>query len=76
MRFKINKKANKLNIKTFKLHYNNRASQIYTCVLCGKSVCLDDSFSNCGKRLICWECYYTKFNRDWYKVLKFMGRDY
>ncbi len=74
MKYKINEEANKLNIKTFKLHNNNRVSKIYTCVLCNKSVNLNDSFSNRGDHLICRECYYDKFNGNWEEALIFMGR--
>ncbi len=33
----------------------------FTCVLCGKPACIDESYSNQGKNLICWDCKNTRF---------------
>ena len=49
---------NKINIKTFKYMFFDAS---YKCCLCKKKVYTDESYSNRGDRLICSECYYSKF---------------
>lgn len=36
--------------------FTNNADKIYRCVLCKKPVCLGDSYSKRGNKLICNEC--------------------
>lgn len=54
------KKINELNIKTFKKYGLLFDDKIYYCCLCKKQVDLSNSWSNCGDRLVCYDCYYNK----------------
>ena len=59
---------NQENIRRFK--YFGCNNQSYVCCLCGNRCFTDESFSNCGDRLICNNCYHTKFKnhreaRNW-----------
>lgn len=61
----INEKANIKNISRYKVYKND---SIYTCVICGKKVTLDDAFSNQGERLICRSCAIAYFGNDELKI--------
>ena len=54
-----NKEINKNNIEKFKIFGCYEES--YECCLCGKKTYTDESYSNCGDRLICCTCYYNNF---------------
>ena len=69
------KKINEENIKTFKRYdIYESGEKRHTCVLCGAKVNIDNSASNQGDRLICMNCYYTKFD-DWTKARKWIQRE-
>lgn len=63
-----NKEINKSNIANFKIFGCSNLE--YTCCLCGRECYTDESYSNHGDRLICYECCNTKFKtfkdaRNW-----------
>ena len=69
-----NKKINELNIKKFKRYGLNCDDKIYYCCLCKKQVDLSSSWSNCGDRLVCANCYYDKLGGIT-KARKWIGRE-
>ena len=72
-----NKEINKENIKIFK-RYGIRDSSVkrYKCVLCERDISIDSSASNEGDRLICMDCYFTKFNSKWsFDARKWINRE-
>lgn len=76
MELKENEKINKENIKYFK-RYVIHDSEVfrYKCVLCEKEVCVSNSASNQGDRLICMNCYYEKFDRRTFDARKWINRE-
>lgn len=40
----------------------------HRCVICKKSVSIDDSYSFCGHMLICMRCFYKHFDGELHKV--------
>lgn len=55
---KENVKINRKNISTFRIFQFDTS---YQCVLCKTKVYTDESYSNQGDRLICFNCYNSKF---------------
>jgi hypothetical protein len=55
----------KENIKLFRF-YNTSNSNInyYKCVICQKPCCIENSFSNQGKKLVCLGCYAKEFHHN------------
>ena len=67
----INEEVDKENIKIFGQYDISCSDQLrHTCVLCGKKVSIDDSISNKGNRLICVQCVYKYFERDYSAVFE------
>lgn len=51
------------------------AEKRYRCVLCKNPVCIDDSFSKQGHKLICYTCLYAKFKGIHIHALEWQGGD-
>ena len=56
---KYDKNINEKNIKDFKR--NIFPNGTYKCVICGKDITLNDSFSNSGDKMACQCCIYEFF---------------
>lgn len=52
-----------VNIEAFerKGTYNDTERR-FRCVCCKKPICISESFSSRGRRMICWSCYLKYFN--------------
>lgn len=56
-KLKINHDLDKKNQETFNKYFiKELLKERYSCVVCGKSVCLKDSISDKGKYIICNNC--------------------
>ena len=56
-KLKINKDLDKRNQETFNKYFvKELLKERYSCVVCGKAVCLQDSISDKGKCIICKNC--------------------
>ena len=54
-----------VNIEVFKrTGFDNSAERRFRCVCCKKPICISDSFSSRGRRMICWSCYLKYFNNN------------
>ena len=49
-----------VNIEVF----DNSTERRFRCVCCKKPICISESFSSRGHRMICWSCYSKYFNDD------------
>lgn len=75
MNYDYDLKANEENIKIFKKYgaFVRENEKIYTCVLCGEKISIDDATSLSGHKLICIQCVFDKFDgyygksKEWQK---------
>lgn len=50
---------------------------LYTCTICNAPTCIDDSFSNKGKNLVCCNCFQIHFNRNSRRMMNWiMSNDF
>lgn len=54
-----------VNIEVFerKGTYNDTERR-FRCVCCKKQICISESVSSRGRRMVCWSCYLKYFNDD------------
>lgn len=66
------------NTITYSNNGTSRSSvALYTCALCNKPTCIDDSFSNKGKNLVCCNCFRTHFRHNSSMMMKWiMSNDF
>lgn len=43
---------------------DNPTERRFRCVFCKKPICISESVSSRGHRMICWTCYSKYFNND------------
>ena len=65
MKLNYNEKLDKQNIRHFKEHGIFDRVERYHCVLCKRRVSLSGSSSNNGHKLICTECSYKYFAKQY-----------
>ena len=62
---KIDPEVDNENVKIFKEYgTNNPSERRHTCVLCGRRVSINNSFSNMGSKLTCTGCVHKYFKDE------------
>lgn len=65
-----------VNIEIFgRTGTDNVTEKRYRCVLCKQPVCIDDSYSAHGHKLICNRCVWTKFDGRYSNMFKWQRGD-
>ena len=65
-----------VNIEVFKrTGFDNGAERCFRCVCCKDPICLDEGYSSRGRRMICEQCFNTKFDGNILKAHDWMQED-
>lgn len=57
------KNLDTVNIEVFeRTGIDNETERRFRCVCCKKPICISESFSSHGHRMVCWSCYSKYFN--------------